>query len=178
MKLSEAILLGSTVLTPRAGGQHFAETQSGCALGMAAIANGCTFHTVKQFDERDRRTLGTEGIWGNWVLQRVVRPCDCWRIWIAREMRIKDIITHLFDWHVMVKKNWTLERLVAWVETVEPKNFDPSGYMSPEILERLSQMPLVGRSQDEEDRADADDWQQRVFAFELRNKSRRGRDVL
>ena len=48
MKLSEAILLGSTVLTPRAGGQHFAETQSGCALGMAAIANGCTFHTVKQ----------------------------------------------------------------------------------------------------------------------------------
>ena len=159
MKLSEAILIGSTVLTPRAGGQHFAETQSGCALGMAAIANGCTFHTVKQFDERDRRTLGTEGVWGNWVLQKVARPCDCWRIWIAREMRIKDIITHLFDWHVMVKKNWTLERLVAWVETVEPKNFDPSGNMSPEILERLSQIRVVSRSQDEEDREDADEWQ-------------------
>jgi hypothetical protein len=70
MKLSEAILLGSTVLAPRAGGQHFAETQSGCALGMAAIANGCTFHTVKQFDERDRRTLGTEGVWGTGCCRR------------------------------------------------------------------------------------------------------------
>ena len=178
MKLSEAILLGSTVLAPRAGGQHFAETQSGCALGMAAIANGCTFHTVRQFDERDRRTLGTEGVWGNWVLQKVARPCDCWRLWIAREMRIKDIITHLFDWHVMVKKNWTLERLVAWVETVEPKNFDPSGDMSPEILERLSQMPLVSRSQDEEDRADADEWEARVSAFAIRPKSRRRRGAL
>ena len=178
MKLSEAILLGSTVLTPRAGGQHFAETQSGCALGMAAIANGCSFHTVKQFDERDRRTLGTEGVWGNWVLQKVARPCDCWRFWIAREMRIKDIITHLFDWHVMVKKNWTLDRLVAWVETVEPKSFDLSQVFSPEILERRSQMQIVGGSRSEEDREDATDWQRRVSAFELRNTSRRGRGAL
>jgi hypothetical protein len=73
--------------------------------GMAAIANGCTFHTVKQFDERDRRTLGTEGVWGKTGCRKVARPCDCWRLWIAREMRISDIITHLFDWHVMVKKN-------------------------------------------------------------------------
>jgi hypothetical protein len=43
MKLSEAILLGSTVLTPEAGGLHFAKNQSGCALGMAAIARGCSF---------------------------------------------------------------------------------------------------------------------------------------
>lgn len=173
MRLSEAISLGSTVLTPRAGGQHFPETQSGCALGMAAIANGCTFHTVKQFDERDRRTLGTEGVWGNWVLQKVARPCDCWRFWIAREMRIKDIITHLFDWHVMVKKNWTLERLVAWVETVESRNFDPSGNIPPEILEGRSQMQIVGRSRDTEKSRDKDDWQARVSAFALRHQSRR-----
>ena len=176
MKLSEAILLGSTVLTPRAGGQHFAETQSGCALGMAAIANGCTFHTVKQFDERDRRTLGTEGVWGNWVLQKVARPCDCWRIWIAREMRIKDIITHLFDWHVMVKKNWTLERLVAWVETVEPRNVAPSGNMSPEILERLSQMQSRRPGRGTERFGGRREWQARVSAFAVRHKSRRRRD--
>ena len=178
MKLSEAILLGSTVLAPRAGGQHFPETQSGCALGMAAIANGCSFHTVKNFDERDRRTLGTEGVWGNWVLQKVVRPCDCWRFCIRREMRIKDIITHLFDWHVMVKRNWTLERLVAWVETVEPKNVDPSGNISPEILERLSQMQMVSRSRNEDDREDATDWQRRVAAFASKHESRRGRSAL
>ncbi len=177
MKLSEAILLGSTVLTPRAGAQHFPETQSGCALGMAAIANGCIFHTVKQFDERDRRTLGTEGVWGNWVLQKVARPCDCWRLWIAREMRIKDIITHLFDWHVMVKKNWTLERLVAWVETVEPRTSIHSGISSPEILETRAQMHIVGRPRDEHDLEDVADWQARVSAFAVRHEARRKRDA-
>ena len=181
MKLSEAILLGSTVLTPKAGGQHFPESQSGCALGMAAIARGCSFRTVKNFDERDRRTLGTEGVWGDWVLEKVVRPCDCWRFWIRREMRIKDIITHLFDWHVMIKKNWTLERLVEWVETVEPKTFVPSGSITLEILERRSQMHIVGRSRNEQEWdewEDTDDWQRRVSTFEVRNKSGRRRDAL
>src|ERR1700676_2851015 len=37
MKLSEAILLGSTMLTAKAGGQHFSENQAGCALDMAAV---------------------------------------------------------------------------------------------------------------------------------------------
>jgi hypothetical protein len=43
MKLSEAILLGSAVVSSRAGGLRFALTNQGCALGMAAIAAGCTF---------------------------------------------------------------------------------------------------------------------------------------
>jgi hypothetical protein len=100
---------------------------------------------------------------------------------MRREMRIKDIITHLFDWHVMVKKNWTLERLVAWVETVEPKEpktFGPSENTSLEILERRSQMHIVGRSRDEEEWRDADDWQARVTAFAVRHKSRPRRDAL
>jgi len=125
MKMSEAILLGSTVLAPKAGGQHFAEMKAGCALGMAAVANGCTFRKVTGFDRKDRRTLGTEGVWGNWVLEEVQRPCNCWRIVVPGKMRIKDIIAHLFDHHVMGKKNWTLEQLVAWVETVEPKGPAP-----------------------------------------------------
>jgi len=125
MKLSEAILLGSTVLAPKAGGQIFSESQAGCALGMAAVARGCTFRPVTQFDQRDRRTLGTEGVWGSWVLTPVARPCQCWRFLLPREMRIKDIIAHLFDHHVMRKKNWTLEQLVEWVKTVEPKDTIP-----------------------------------------------------
>ncbi len=119
MKLSEAILLGSTVLAPRAGGQLFAERKAGCALGMAAVAKGCTFRSVTQYDAKDRRTLGTEDVWGNWVLTPVARPCQCWRFLLPREMRIKDIIAHLFDHHVMRRKNWTLEQLVEWVKTVE-----------------------------------------------------------
>ena len=113
MKLSEAILLGSTLLAPKAGKQHFSESESGCALGMAAVASGFTFRTTTQpFKERDRRTLGTEGVWGMWVLHLVERPCNCWRFRVPREMRVKDTIAHLFDRHVMGKRigrstNWS-----------------------------------------------------------------------
>lgn len=67
MKLSEAILLGSTVLAAKPGQQYFSEMEAGCALGMAAIANGCRFRRVaRAIDEKDRRTLGAEGVWGKW----------------------------------------------------------------------------------------------------------------
>ena len=125
MKLSDAILLGSTILTPQAGRQYSAETQSGCALGMAAVARGCTFRRVFcRSDDRDRRTLGVEEVWGVWVLRNVLLPCDCWRLRIPHKMRIKDIIAHIFDYHVMAQKDWALEQLVAWVKKVE-HDFDP-----------------------------------------------------
>jgi len=129
MKLSEAILLGSTVVAAQPGGQYFEETKSGCALGMAAIANGCRFRPVtRPVKENDRRTLGVEGVWGQWVLRVVMRPCECWELRVPPAMRIKDIIAHLFDFHVMKKKNWTLDQLAAWVDTWEPKEraFTPS----------------------------------------------------
>jgi hypothetical protein len=163
MKLSEAILLGSTVLAPRAGGQHFSETQEGCALGMAAIARGCSFHQVTTpFAEKDRRTLGAEGVWGPWMLQEVPRPCDCWRIWMRRKMRIKDVIAHLFDYHVMVKKNWTLERLVAWVETVEPE--EPK----LEIVRPTRPYRMPATNQPNELQIDAAEWRAVRHAFEAR----------
>jgi hypothetical protein len=125
VKLSDAILLGSTVLTSRAGAQYYKEQDAGCALGMAAIAGGCTFGPPRAVAKQERRTLGTERVWGQWVLQVVERPCDCWRFRAPREMRIKDIIAHIFDRHIMQKRNWTLERLVAWIKTVEPAE-DPA----------------------------------------------------
>jgi len=167
MKLSEAILLGSTIMAPRAGGQHFSETQEGCALGMAAIAGGCTFRTVRgPVDDRERRTLGVEGVWGNWVLEQVERPCDCWRIWIRRRMRIKDVIAHLFDYHVMNKRNWTLEQLAAWVETREPKGVrleDDAGRLQRAV--RLFEL--------ERERQEAEEWQAVREAFEARHSSTR-----
>lgn len=120
MKLSDAILLGSTLLAPQAGRQYSGENQSGCALGMAAIARGCTFRRVPSVPWQERRTLGVEGVWGTWTLDLVRRPCNCLFLIVPRKMRIKDIIAHLFDYHVVRKKNWTLEQLVDWVRTVEP----------------------------------------------------------
>jgi hypothetical protein len=140
MKLSDAILLGSTILAPQAGRQYSAETQSGCALGMAAIAEGCTFRRVSRpIDDPDRRTLGVEGVWGDWVLQNVQRPCNCCRLWIPRKLRVKDVITHLFDYHIMAQKDWTLEQLVMWVKQVE-NDFDP-----PPASSRIFDDPTLRR---------------------------------
>ena len=173
MKLSEAILLGSSMLTPRAGGQHFAETQEGCALGMAAVARGCKFYAItKPFDERDRRTLGAEGAWGEWVLAEVERPCHCWRIWMRRKMRVKDIIAHLFDYHIMNKKNWTLERLVAWVQTVEPKEIQPKEIRPKKVPTFVFPPPMLPSIQLEKLRQEAAEWQAVRYAFEARRASR------
>jgi hypothetical protein len=120
MKLSDAILLGSTLLAPQAGRQYSAENQSGCALGMAALARGCTFHTVHAVPPQERRTLGVEGVWGTWTLALIRRPCKCFFLLVPRKLRVKEIIAHLFDYHVVRKKDWTLEQLVDWVRTVEP----------------------------------------------------------
>jgi hypothetical protein len=169
MKLSEAILLGSTMLAAKPGGQYFSETKSGCALGMAAVASGCTFHCVSRpVNENERRTLGAEGIWGQWVLRVVMRPCECWALRVPREMRIKDIIAHLFDFHVMKKENWTLDQLAAWVQTWEPKeisrtpiaNVFPAGKV-------ISSASRVDQRQAEQE------WQLVRQAFEARYKARR-----
>ncbi|HXM22430.1 MAG TPA: hypothetical protein VN948_14335 [Terriglobales bacterium] len=176
MKLSEAILLGSTVLTAKAGGQRFSGGQAGCALGMAAIARGCRFGPVSQpFDERDRRTLGAEAVWGEWLVHTVTRPCRCWRFSIPREMRIKDIIAHIFDYHVMTKKNWTLEQLVAWVETVEPKDFELRPTREDIINDVLARQnadewwrKLVAQHQEKQDE---EEWQAVTRAFAAKRGS-------
>lgn len=183
MKLSEAIRLGSTVLTPQAGGQHFAETQSGCALGMAAIANGCTFRQVPgPIVATERRTLGVEGVWGEWILSPILRPCYCWWVRVPRKMRIKDIIAHLFDYHIMFKGNWTLERLVAWVETVEPKTLaplkvEPPQVVPPDALRMLAQMREIeerfSRRARTEEQEDPEIWQARVAAFSANHTKHR-----
>ena len=171
MKLSEAILLGSTVMSAKAGGQYFAQTQEGCALGMAAIARGCTFGPApERFEEKDRRTLGAEGVWGNWVLQVVERPCICWRFRVPHKMRIKDIIAHLFDHHVVRKRNWTMEKLAAWVEAVEPKDTlaekIPSQSLEAHYFSAIKAMEL---------RAEAIEWRSVREAFEAHHTLRRKR---
>lgn len=146
MRLSEAILLGSTIVKPKAGALRFANEDSGCALGMAVIASGGTFvrpeHPVP---ETERRTLNVEDVWGEWLLRRVDRLCNCgvplvlnrlhrnktvthprYPIFhLSREMRVKDILAHLFDYHVMQCRDWTLDRLTQWLQPFEPD--EPAG---------------------------------------------------
>jgi hypothetical protein len=168
MKLSESILLGSTMLAAKPGGQYFPETKSGCALGMAAIANGCSFQrTTRPVNAHERRTLGAEGVWGQWVLRVVTRPCDCWILRAPRKMRIKDVIAHLFDVHVMKKKNWTLNQLVAWVKTWEPEEFTPMP-----IIKAIDPGRAIARERIVRQRLAEQEWQQVRQAFETRHEAR------
>lgn len=169
MKLSEAILLGSTVLSPKPGGQYFSESEAGCALGMAAIANGCTFRRVRgTVAEKDRRTLGVEGVWGKWLLRVVMRPCECLPLRLPREMRIKDVIAHLFDCHVVEKKNWTIDQLAAWVQTWEPKRTS-----SVPINNVLPADEVTSPEQRVEEKRAEQEWQQVRRALQDQHKPRR-----
>ena len=163
MKLSDAILLGSTVLAPQGGLQYSPENKSGCAFGMAAVAKGCTFRKVSNVNPFERRTLGVEGVWGAWVLALVKRPCKCFFLFMPRQMRVKDIISHLFDYHVTVKDDWTLEQLVAWVRTVEPS--EPAAAQRPQQLQALwIKPPMSDRS--EPSPRDVLEWTHPARAFE------------
>jgi hypothetical protein len=185
MRLSEAILLGSTVVKPKAGTLRFSGENAGCALGMAVIASGGTFRYEKrQFPETERRTLNVEDIWGPWLLRCVVRPCDC-RVpligdllrlkkkapylrhfragALPREMRIKEIVAHLFDYHVMEKRDWTLDRLTTWLQPLEPSEPVKASSIKGEMaLER--DFP-----------AEAAEWRRTRQTFEARVKAKRHR---
>jgi len=184
MKLSEAILLGSTVVTPKAGALKFSGENAGCALGMAVIASGGTFCRAKrEIPATERRTLNVEDLYGTWLLRDLARPCNC-RVPLTlkhnafeqirrylrsprsaplpRKMRIKDIIAHLFDYHVMEKRDWTLDRLVAWLQPLEPNEPEST------FAKRTEDVATYARNFS----AEAAEWQETREAFEARVKAR------
>jgi len=168
MRLSEAILLGSTVVHPRAGSMHFSESNEGCALGMAAIAVGCTFgKPLRQISVKDLRTVNIESIFGPWLLRVVMRPCDC-QTELPREMRIKEVVAHLFDVHVMARGNWTLGQLVEWVQRWEPRESAPHAMGVTEVLGNT-----LSTSQAAEPCTEEPEWQSTREAFEARHKAKR-----
>jgi len=190
VKLSEAILLGSTVVTPKAGALRFSGENAGCALGMAAVASGCTFtRPLRQIPVKDLRTVNIEDIYGPWLLRMVICPCGCSpastvdRTLMQRlfpslsrpaeapqpiEMRIKDVIAHLFDQHVMQKRDWSLDQLVAWVERWEPSEL-AQATMSAHASRRSHPQPP---SPDSDDSAE---WQKTREAFQAKADAKRRR---
>lgn len=185
MKLSEAILLGSTIVTPKAGALSFSSENAGCALGMAVIARGCTFVPAqRQIPVKDLRTMNVEDIWGPWLVRVAMRPCDC-RVPVTlgrlrlkevvaalfdrgstalpREMRVKDIVAHLFDYHVMEKRDWTLDQLVAWLERFEPLEPPQNAF----VTHSLSGPHSNDHSED------AAEWQKTREAFEAKVNAKR-----
>lgn len=106
MKLSEAILLGST-LRPQIRGHLFGDGRS-CALGAAGEAIGATPKDCPS---------SWESIRHQWPwLQVLSFPCPaCWRP--RGTSNAVDLITHLNDFH-----GWTRQRTAAWVASIEPED--------------------------------------------------------
>jgi hypothetical protein len=186
MRLSEAILLGSTVVTPKAGALKFSGENAGCALGMAVVASGGTFHRVKgKIAETERRTLNIESLYGTWLLRIVSRPCDCRapltlnrprfeeiRAYLSHPrspalppaLRVKDIVGHLFDYHVMKKNDWTLDRLATWLRPLEPAEPAEPSFRHRDVPTSSSV-------------AEAEAWRKTREAFEARVKAKGSRSV-
>lgn len=171
MRLSESILLGSTLVKSRAGALRFARNNEGCALGMAAIAAGCTFvRPTRQILVNDLRTGNVEAVFGPWLLRVVMRPCEC-PAELRRDMRIKDIIAHLFDVHVKEKKEWSLDQLVHWVERWEPGG---SHYRSASEGDPVPADPVTPAQGGEQTAAAAEEaeWRSSREKFEAKHQSK------
>ncbi len=115
MLLSEAIAMGSLVVRPRATREWY-EGGTGCARGMALEAVGRRIHVAAP-------PTGSHGlvflsVWPWTGISEHVLPCACGspELWAAC-----NVITHIFDSHVMQVKDWTLPQLIEWIRSVEPK---------------------------------------------------------
>jgi len=130
MKFVEAMELGSMVVKPTPGLMMNAANQAGCALGMAAEAKGCTWgDPVPRLDNESdddylkrARTTNMELFWP-WLAHSVAFPCDCYKHRSSDSDMAKVVIAHLFDEHVFGVKDWTRERFVEFLKSIEPSEF-------------------------------------------------------
>ncbi len=112
MRMAQAILLGSTMLKWVRG--VIDSGDGGCALGMAN-AGGVDWSSQR---------------WINQHLDAQL-PCDCDTTkqimcggaimgWFDTRWTKLNTLVHLFNYHVMTTKDWTIEQLCDWVDSVDP----------------------------------------------------------
>jgi hypothetical protein len=147
MRLSEAILLGSTVVKPLRG-VGLTTKGEGCAIGMALKAAGAPMipwyavnPEILGLSDQDYRRFWP---WKD-KLCGIDLPCTC----EAQELMcgrgdvvprssintIHAIIVHLFNQHV-IDGSWTIERLAEWVASVEPKEIAAGEEAAAELAVR------------------------------------------
>lgn len=132
MKLSEAILLGSTMIKPKAGVFITPDGKQGCAWGMVGAAAPASYPNFATMAGRRSET----------------QPCNCATTLIigsglryqerAFTFSLSDWIVHVFNCHVMTVKDWTLDRLVQWVASVEPA--EPEAVVTKPVTERKEEL--------------------------------------
>jgi hypothetical protein len=132
MRLSTAIALGRTILRPAFG--SFSNGEEGCALGMAAEA--------ANIETPDGQYIGKSfsGLWP-WMLRDTFDcPCDCPRL-DGRKAPPTETIIHLFDFHVMTLRDWTLDQLIDWVRLVEPQEAEAPPSVPDAVAQSVVKCP-------------------------------------
>jgi hypothetical protein len=119
-RLSDAIMLGSTLKKHGRRGMLFDDDGGACAVGMAYTAIGMTreiyFATPPEYVTKFIRNQGwfwcfdKTAMLPSWALK--------WTPGEVEDYRVSDIITYLYDHYVSTDKA-TLEMLVDWVRSVE-----------------------------------------------------------
>lgn len=118
MKISEAMAIGSTFITPLAGIYLNRSKTGGCAWGMVDRAAPTE---VERMIERARDTRIVALPCGCKPDEAVLGPC-LYPMPAACFCNLADVIVHLFNDHVMTRKDWTLNQLIDWVRTAEPRD--------------------------------------------------------
>lgn len=104
MKAWEALAIGRHMILPLRG-KILTPDGRGCALGMIQVASG-----QEQMD-----------ILGRLKRTQASRPCDCrgCSCECCGKISTANVITHLFDYHVMMVGDWTIERMIDWLRVIE-----------------------------------------------------------
>lgn len=113
MKLSSAIATGRVLVMP-ASGAEWRNDGSGCARGMALEGAGIGRIESCGGGENWLRFCGT---WPWTRLPANASPCGCV---CSYGVTYCHYIAHIFDDHIIHKGDWTLDRLIDWIASVEP----------------------------------------------------------
>lgn len=138
--LSDAIGLGRVLAKPWTRGDH----TGGCALQIAFLAR----------DGKSEIPLDNEG-WKNWdwawkcswETGRKVLPCACQGELMGgglthygqtrksfEEGSWSSVIIHMFNYHVVTVEDWTLDQLIDWVRSIEPREQQAQESLTQELV--------------------------------------------
>ena len=118
MRLSDAIALGRTLI--KSVPYYRNDTNGGgCALGMADVAIGST-DSLNHYP------------WTCAEGSKFDLPCGCEKV-ILNHQWASRIIVHIFNEHVHGDGDWTLDRLIDWVRSVEP--IEPNEQQAEQVEE-------------------------------------------
>src|SRR5207248_7167494 len=87
----------------------------GCAIGMIEAASPVAYYSILNSLSHICCALPCGCEKGTMIM-----GSGCGGTFYSGSMVVVNAIVHLFNYHVMTKKDWTMDQLIDWVRSVEP----------------------------------------------------------